>query len=181
MSVSISYDSDWRTCRFSRHLQVVFDDQVWDVTVYVGGLGIPDGADVFLDGNMVMVIPAEILDFIAEQQEMKPKFEEPKSRKSDPVTSRLAADGIKMRVNSTRFKLLMAHYSDRNGLTDEEAAVHACLPLTSEYATRCSELERAGLIASMPTHRTGSSGQLRIVRRITQLGLIKAEKICKQA
>jgi hypothetical protein len=162
-------------------MQVEFQKELWDLTIYLNEAGLPDGADIFVNGIMPLVVPAEILDFIDAQQKIQPKFKDPKSRKSDPVTSRLAADGIKMRVNSTRHKLLMAHYSDRNGLTDEEAAVHADLPLTSEYATRCSELERAGLIASMPTHRTGSSGQLRVVRRITQLGVILAENICKQA
>ena len=181
MSVSISYDSNWRTCRWSRHMQVVLKGEVWDITVYLTGLGLPDGADIFLDGNMPMIIPAEILDFIDKHQQIIPNFEDQqKFRNTDKPSSRIAAEEIKIRANSARHKLLMAHYSNRNGYTDEEAATQAGLPLTSEYATRCSELERAELLASMPEHRTGASGALRVVRRITQKGIVVAETVCRE-
>jgi hypothetical protein len=104
-----------------------------------------------------------------------------KFRNTDKPSARMAAEEIKIRANSARHKLLMAHYSNRNGYTDEEAATHAGLPLTSEYATRCSELERAGLLASMHEHRTGKSGALRVVRRITQKGVVVAETVCRES
>lgn len=180
MSLSISSDSDWYVARWNRHVKVVLDSEVWDISLYLNASGLPDGVDIFLNGIEPMVIPARILDFIAEQQRIMPNFDAPKSRKSDLPTARLAAEQMKIKANSSRHKLLMAHYSDRNGLTDEEAATHAGLPLTSEYATRCSELERAGFISNMPTHRSGASGALRVVRRITQKGVVAAETVCRE-
>ena len=161
-------------------MKIVLQGEVWDITMYLNSSGLPDGVDIFVNGIEPMVMPAEILDFIAEKQQIKAEFDSPKFRKSDLPSSRVAAEQIKIRANSSRHKLLMAHYSDRNGLTDEEAATQAGLPLTSEYATRCSELERAGYISNMPTHRTGASGALRVVRRITQLGVVVAETVCRE-
>jgi hypothetical protein len=162
-------------------MRLVFHGEVWDITMYLNAAGLPDGVDIFLDGTLPMIIPAEVLNFVDSHQQIKPKFDEQqKFRNSDKPTARIAAEEIKIRANSARHKLLMAHYSNRNGYTDEEAATHAGLPLTSEYATRCSELERAGLIASMPTHRTGQSGALRVVRRITQKGVVVAETVCRE-
>jgi len=180
LSISIGSDTDWRTARWSRHMKVVFKNEVWDITMYLNPAGLPDGVDIFLDGTLSMIIPAEILDFVDSHQQIKPNFDDQqKFRNTDKPSSRIAAEEIKIRANSARHKLLMAHYSNRNGYTDEEAAIHAGLPLTSEYATRCSELERAGLIASMPTHRTGLSGQLRVVRRITVKGVLTAQEVAK--
>lgn len=89
-------------------------------------------------------------------------------RRSDPATSREAARLI--RPGSARHALLAAHNGHRDGLTDEEAALIARLSLTSEYATRCSELMRAGLLVDTPMARVGSSGMSRLVRRITLFG-----------
>jgi hypothetical protein len=181
LSISIGSDTDWRTARWSRHMQVVLKNEVWDITMYLNPAGLPDGVDIFLDGTLPMIIPAEILDFVDQHQQIKPNFDDQqKFRNTDKPSARIAAEEIKIRANSARHKLLMAHYSNRNGYTDEEAATHAGLPLTSEYATRCSELERAGLLASMHEHRTGKSGALRVVRRITQKGVVVAETVCRE-
>jgi len=182
LSISIHSDSDWRTERWSRHIKMVCNNEVWDIKIFLtqGGTWDMDATEYYVDGIMPITVPMEVINFVESKAEIRPNFDEPKSRKSDLPSSRLAAEHIKVRANSTRHKLLMAHYSNRNGYTDEEAATHAGLPLTSEYATRCSELERAGLISNMPEHRTGKSGALRVVRRITQKGVVVAETVCRE-
>lgn len=94
-------------------------------------------------------------------------------RRSDPATSHEAARLV--RPGSARHALLMAHNEHRDGLTDEEAALIAHLSLTSEYATRCSELARVGLLVDTPMARAGSSGMARLVRRITLFGIATLE------
>ena len=96
------------------------------------------------------------------------------ARHTDPDTSKAAASRI--RPGSAKAALLRAHSAYPNGMTDEEAAKAAQLPLHSEYATRCSELERAGYLENTDQVRTGSSGMSRVVRRITALGLASLEK-----
>jgi len=91
------------------------------------------------------------------------------ARWRDPRTSKDAASMV--RPGSARAKLLAAHSWNPKGLTDEEAADVAGLSPRSEYATRCSELLRAGLLEDTHTTRTGSSGMARMVRRITTEGL----------
>ena len=106
---------------------------------------------------------------------------QPKARASDPATSHDAAESARLnvRTGSARARLLLAHYEawldaapfgNDIGLTDEEAAAAAGLPLTSEYATRCSELVGAGYLETTDRTRTGSSGQARVVRVITDAG-----------
>jgi hypothetical protein len=90
------------------------------------------------------------------------------ARHTDPATSHEAARLV--RPGSARARLLFAHHYNPDGMTDEEAAESASLSLTSEYATRCSELMRAGLLVDTPLSRTGRSGMARVVRRITPLG-----------
>lgn len=91
------------------------------------------------------------------------------ARHSDPETAKEAA--LRVRPGSARYRLLEAHSEHPDGLTDEEAAAVAGLSLTSEYATRCSELVRAGLLKDTSRVRTGSSGMARLVRQITPEGL----------
>lgn len=90
------------------------------------------------------------------------------ARRADPVTAKDAARLV--RPGSMRRKLLEAHAEDGLGLTDEEAAEAAGIALTSEYATRCAELERAGLLFDTAVTRPGRSGMARMVRMITPLG-----------
>lgn len=91
------------------------------------------------------------------------------ARATDPATSQKAASRV--RTGSARAALLKAHASNAEyGMTDEQAAAWAGLPLTSEYATRCSELERQGLLENTTEERAGTSGMSRMVRRITKEG-----------
>jgi hypothetical protein len=183
--MNILQDSDWKATKFKRTLDVVLDGERWVINLYTSssGLFLSDETEYISlnHGEMLFGVPSELINLADVKSKMEmPKYDpKVKARRSDPETSRQAAQEIGIRVNSSRFKLLMAHFTERNGLTDEEAATHAGLPLTSEYATRCSELERAGLLASMPTHRTGSSGQLRVVRRITVKGILTAQEVAK--
>lgn len=107
-------------------------------------------------------------------------FEGPgQARRTDPETSHAAAQLVKARATSARVLLLAAFYSERftDGLTDEEAAEIAGVSLRSEYATRCSELRRGGMIAVTGTTRTGASGASREVSKITALGMsVMAER-----
>lgn len=93
------------------------------------------------------------------------------ARVSDPPTSHEAAKLVTARATTARVLLLKAHGQHRLGLTDEEAAVMAGLSLMSEYATRCSELMRAGVLVDTTKTREGSSGAKRVVRQITQMGV----------
>lgn len=91
------------------------------------------------------------------------------ARTNDLQTAKDAAGMV--RAGSARRLLLEAHRDHPKGMTDEEAAVAAGISLTSEYATRCSELQRRGLLENTAESRAGSSGPARIVRRITGLGV----------
>ena len=91
------------------------------------------------------------------------------ARATDLPTAKAAATQVK--PGGARYALLKAHLSDLKGMTDEEAAIEAGLPLTSEYATRCSELVRAGYLQDTSVTRMGRSGVRRVVRVITQSGI----------
>jgi hypothetical protein len=91
------------------------------------------------------------------------------ARASDLPTAKAAAAQVK--PGGARYALLIAHLSDLEGMTDEEAAIRAGLSLTSEYATRCSELARAGYLHDTTLTRVGRSGVRRVVRSITDLGI----------
>lgn len=96
----------------------------------------------------------------------------PKARTTDPETSHRAARQVQRKSGTAKSKLLAAHLSRRDGLTDREAAELAGLDLRSEYATRCSELVRAGLLIDTDDRRPDpDTGTDRMVRRITLLGL----------
>jgi hypothetical protein len=97
----------------------------------------------------------------------------PKSRTDDLSTSKMAADFVKAKATTARVRLMQAHAANPQGLTDEEAASWAGISLGSEYATRCSELVRAGLLEDTDDTRIGASGAARVVRRITEMGVTK--------
>jgi len=185
--MNVLSDTGWKQDKFQRQLDVVLERERWTIYLYTSSSGeyLEDETRYYLlgVGAMMFGVPHELIELAHNNSVMEmPKYDpKVKARRSDPSTSSKAAESIGIRVNSSRFKLLMAHFSERNGYTDEEAAIHAGLPLTSEYATRCSELERAGLLASMPTHRTGLSGQLRVVRRITVQGILTAQEVTSNA
>lgn len=90
------------------------------------------------------------------------------ARHTDPPTARAAAMSI--RPGSARHQLLVIHREHPEGLTDEEAATLAGIDLGSEYATRCSELMRLGLLVDTDITRPGASGLARLVRRVTTQG-----------
>lgn len=92
------------------------------------------------------------------------------ARASDPPSSKKAARQFTVRKGFHRGDLLLAFAASPAGLTDEEACAKAGLPLSSEYATRCSELKRMGLIADTHNTRPGASGVDRVIRRITYDG-----------
>lgn len=104
---------------------------------------------------------------------------QPKARGGDPATSHQAAEEVRLslRAGSARWKLMQAHARHAlHGLTDEEAARDAGLSLTSEYATRCSELTKAGYLGicrkdGKDVERVGASGQSRVVRALTAKGV----------
>ena len=91
------------------------------------------------------------------------------ARDDDLATAKAAAGWV--RPGSARRLLLETHRGHPQGLTDEEAAEASGISLTSEYATRCSELQRRGLLENTNGTRAGRSGPARVVRRITRLGL----------
>lgn len=93
-------------------------------------------------------------------------------RHTDPSTSVEGATSVAYRAGSQKALLLTAYRSHPDGLTDEEAAQIAGVPLGSEYAKRCSELRDAMLIVPRvnpatgePLTRAGRSGVSRIVCR----------------
>lgn len=99
------------------------------------------------------------------------------SRTTDPVTSRKAEPG-KLTARNMRTKLLRGYVAAEqwpdglrpDGLTDEGAAEFAGVPLTSEYAKRCSELREAGYLEPTGEERRGAAGMARMVCRITDAG-----------
>lgn len=99
-----------------------------------------------------------------------------KARASDPWTAHNAAQAAAAmgKAKNQRWKLLHVFASTRgdNGLTSEEAAeIHPEVSLTSEYSTRCSELQRLGLIAPTGETRKGKAGVQRDVYLITDRGM----------
>ena len=126
-------------------------------------------------------IPDEVLRKIGGQQQPLPEprvvESTPTARNTDPGTSHAAAEAVRFNAQTAKGKLLRAHYeTDREDLTDEEAAKLAGLSLTSEYATRCSELRNLGLLVETGDERRGRAGMARIASRITQHGIDYVEE-----
>ncbi len=91
------------------------------------------------------------------------------ARITDPDTSQEAARLIRAKATTARVRLL-EEFGRWDDLTDEEAASRAGLSMLSEYATRCSELDRAGMVQDTGRRRRGAAGAERMVRAITPLG-----------
>jgi hypothetical protein len=68
-------------------------------------------------------------------------------------------------------QLLGAHIAHPTGLTDEEAASLCEVSMLSEYATRCSELTRNGLLMETSKKRQGRNGIPRVVRKVSPIGI----------
>jgi len=95
------------------------------------------------------------------------------ARRADPDTAKDAANFIKAKATSARVVLARAFYlAGEGGLTAEEACEVANLSLSSEYATRTSELMRLGIIRATQGRRTGGQGMERQVYAITPEGRI---------
>lgn len=97
------------------------------------------------------------------------------ARATDPATSHLATESVKITARNQRGILLGAFAgtvaADAGGLTDEQAMeVSSGVSPYSEYAKRCSELRAAGLIQETGEARPGNAGRPRIVSAITEQG-----------
>lgn len=105
------------------------------------------------------------------------------ARATDPRTSHKAAEVIRLKAGTQRHRLLEAFARDSlvgngTGLTDEEAMEQTVgVSPTSEYATRCSEMRRAGWLVDTGEDRKGNSGTPRIVSRITEKGLAELRRV----
>ena len=78
---------------------------------------------------------------------------------------------ITAKYDSARVQLLGAHIDYPKGLTDEEAALLCNVSMLSEYATRCSELKRDGLLIDTSQTRLGRNGIPRVVRKVSPVGM----------
>lgn len=105
-------------------------------------------------------------DLLAESVEA---YDGPKARKTDPHTSLNAANLIAAKGGTHRVLLLEVFGRPGVAMTDEEAA-ERCGLTHAEYATRCSELRRMGLIEDTGSTRESSTGQARMLSIITQAG-----------
>ena len=79
----------------------------------------------------------------------------------------MAAYNVQERALTQKDRLLVAFTAHPEGLTDEEAATIAGLPIRSCWWKRCSELREAGLIEHTEQMRLGSAGCNQLVSRIT--------------
>lgn len=92
-------------------------------------------------------------------------------RHPDHVSSVAGAHDVATRASSQRMLLLAAYAAIGDlGLTDEDAALIAEVPVHSCWWKRCGELRRDGLIAETGRHRDGRAGVPRVVCVITPAG-----------
>jgi hypothetical protein len=92
------------------------------------------------------------------------------SRRTDPETSHLGEQDVKMRATSQKFMLLTA-YSTHGQMNSEHAAQMAGLSPLSCYWKRCSELcLDMGYLEDTGKTEMGRAGSARIVYRITPRG-----------
>lgn len=88
------------------------------------------------------------------------------ARTADPITSHIAGYDVAGRAPTQRERLYAAFAKHPAGLTDEEAAVAAGVPIRSCWWKRCSELRDEGLIEPTGVMRVGSAGSKQMVSRI---------------
>jgi hypothetical protein len=88
-------------------------------------------------------------------------------RRNDYATSVVGAEAVAYRAGSQKARLLAAYRrAGGAGLSDDEAAIAAGLPLTSCYWKRCGELRQDGKILDTGQTRIGFAGVPRIVSRM---------------
>ena len=84
-------------------------------------------------------------------------------RNPDWSTSIIAAEKVSYRAGSQKSLLLEAYRNAYpRGLTDDEAAMAAGLPLTSCYWKRCGELRQDGVIVAGEPRVSRQNGETRI-------------------
>jgi len=93
----------------------------------------------------------------------EPDYSGGRRRNPDWITSVIGAERVAYRSGSQKDKLLKA-YKDvyPGGLTDDEAAAAAGLPMTTCYWKRCGELRDAGLLTVGQPRKSRQNGELRI-------------------
>lgn len=84
-------------------------------------------------------------------------------RTVDQTTSAAAAASLPKITDQHRILLIEFERAGQDGLTDEEAADRAGLPVRSCWWKRCGELRSAGLIRATGATRKGQAGRERIV------------------
>ena len=92
------------------------------------------------------------------------------ARHTDPETSRLGAEDVKIRRDSQKMQLLIEYAKEP--LTDEDAGYASKLAMKPGccYWKRCSELRELGLIAPNGEKRMSLAGSLQMVCCITPAG-----------
>lgn len=88
------------------------------------------------------------------------------ARRSDPLTSKVAARAIAYRTGTHKALLFDAYLDEPDGLTDEEAAARVGMQLY-EATKRCADLRNDGAIVSVGV-RKGRSGLERQVCRVAE-------------
>jgi len=92
-----------------------------------------------------------------------PDWRNGRHRNPDWTSSVLGAQSVTYRAGSQKARLLAAYERAYPlGLTDDEAAVAAGLPLTSCYWKRCGELRQDNMITTGPERKSRHSGETRI-------------------
>lgn len=93
----------------------------------------------------------------------QPDYRSGRHRYPDWTTSVIGAERVSYRSGSQKQKLLKA-YRDAypSGLTDDEAAIAAGLPLTSCYWKRCGELRQDGAITVGQPRNSKHNSELRL-------------------
>ena len=92
-----------------------------------------------------------------------PDYRSGRHRNPDWTTSIIGAERIAYRSGTQKDRLLSAYKEAYpSGLTDDEAAVAAGLPLTSCYWKRCGELREDGAIEVGEPRKSRHNGELRI-------------------
>lgn len=102
----------------------------------------------------------------------RPEPREGRARHTDPDTSAAGAASVTVRAGSQKARLLAAYYAaGPDGLTDDEAAVHARVDRAC-FWKRCSEMREDGLIMDLGVTRLGPlHGEARMVCGITARGI----------
>lgn len=92
-----------------------------------------------------------------------PDFRNGRTRNPDWTSSIMGAQSVAYRAGSQKARLLDAYQQAYPlGLTDDEAAVAAGLPLTSCYWKRCGELRQDNMILPGRERKSRHSGETRI-------------------